>query len=55
MKESELSPRSLMLWVEWRSRAKRSKEANEIRRRQGRRQRIEDQKRGKFCDTASSI
>lgn len=48
MKVSELSPRSLLLWVEWRSHAKRSAEADEIRRRQGRRQRIEDQKRGEF-------
>lgn len=50
MKESELSPRALLLWVEWRSLAKRTAELNEIRRRQGRRQRLADKKRG-TCKT----
>ncbi|CAN0466657.1 unnamed protein product, partial [Ectocarpus sp. 12 AP-2014] len=41
---SELRPRALLLWVEWRSLTKREAELTEARRRQGRRQREEKEK-----------
>lgn len=47
MKESDLRPKALLQWVEWRSLAKRDAELTEMQRRRGRRQRLKEKKRGK--------
>ncbi|CAM9859806.1 unnamed protein product, partial [Scytosiphon promiscuus] len=44
VKESDLRPKALLQWVEWRSIAKRDAEVTEIQRRRGRRQRLKEKK-----------